>query len=97
VIVMGPNIPDEETAGAFLDRVIEQLKSQRMCSPPVHQQTARMTITVAGNMSAERFRDLWVQRSASDPIVKRIMSMMVHADVLQIRGRELLDRASLIT
>jgi hypothetical protein len=56
-----------------------------------------MTITVAGNISAERFRDLWARRSASDPILKHFMSMMVHADVLHIRGRELLDRASLIT
>jgi hypothetical protein len=47
-------------------------------------------------MSAERFRDLWAQRSAGDPIVKQSMSMMVRADVLHIRGRELLDRASLI-
>jgi hypothetical protein len=93
-IVMGLDIGDEETAGSFLDHVIEQFKSQRMCSPPT---TAHMTITVAGNMSAERFRDSWLQRSASDPILKHFMSMMVHADVLHIRGRELLDRASLIT
>ena len=85
---------DEETAWSFLDHVIEQLKSQRMCSPPT---TAHMTVTVAGNMSAERFRDLWAQRSAGDPILKHFMSMMVHADVLHIRGRELQDRASLIT
>src|SRR6266404_4938477 len=63
-IVVGLDILDEETAGSFLDHVIEQLKSQRMCSPPT---TAHMTVTVAGNMSAERFRDLWAQRSASDP------------------------------
>jgi hypothetical protein len=93
-IVMGLNIFDEETAGSFLDNVIEKFKSQRMCSPPT---TAHMTITVAGNMSAERFRDVWAQHSASDPILKHFMSMMVHADVLHIRGRELLDRASLIT
>jgi hypothetical protein len=90
---MGLNILDEETAGAFLDQVIGQFKNQRMCSPPT---TAHMTITIAGNMSAERFRDLWAQRSAGDPILKQFMSMMVHADVLHIRGRELLDRASLI-
>ena len=93
-IVMGLNIFDEETAGSFLDEVIEQFKGQGMCSPPT---TAHMTITVAGNLSAERFRDLWAQRSASDPILKHFMSMMVHADVLRIRGRELLDRASLST
>jgi hypothetical protein len=92
-VVMGLNIFDEETAESFLDHVIEQFKSQRMCSPPT---TAHMTITVAGNMSAERFRDMWVQRSAGDPILKHFMSMMVLADVLHIRGRELLDRASLI-
>jgi hypothetical protein len=92
-IVMGLNILDEETAGDFIDHVIEEFKSQRMRSPPA---TAHMTITIAGNMSAERFRDLWDQRSAGDPILKQFMSMMVLADVLHISGRELLDRTSLI-
>jgi hypothetical protein len=55
-----------------------------------------MTITLAGNMTAERFRDMWAQRAATDPILKAFMSMMVLADVLHIRGRELLDRASLL-
>jgi hypothetical protein len=93
-IVMGIDILDEDTAESFLDHVIEQFKNQRMCSPPT---TANMTITIAGNMSAERFRDLWTQRAASDPVLMRFMSMMVLADVLHIRGRELLDRASLIS
>jgi hypothetical protein len=93
-IVMGLNIFDENNAESFLDHVIQQFKNQRMCSPPT---TAHMTITLAGNMSAERFSDLWAQRSVSDPILKHFMSMMVLADVLHIRGRELLDRASLIS
>lgn len=92
-VVMGLDILDEATAEAFLDHVIEQFKSQRLCSPPT---TAHMTITVAGNMSAARFCDLWGQRAAADPILKHFMSTMVLADVLHIRGRELLDRASLI-
>lgn len=92
-IVMGLNIPDAETADAFLDHVIQQFKNQRMCSPPT---TANMTITLAGNLTAERFCDLWSRRSAGDAILKAFMSMMVHADVLHIRGRELLGRASLL-
>jgi hypothetical protein len=92
-VVMGLDIGDEETAGPFLDHVIEQFKSQRMCSPPT---TAHLTITIAGNMSAERFRNLWAQRSAGDPIVEQFLSIMVRADVLHIRGHELLDHASLI-
>ena len=92
-VVMGLNIFDEDTAESFLDHVIQQFKNQRMCSPPT---TAHMTITLAGNMSAERFRDLWAQRSVSDPILEQFMSMVVLAGVLHIRGRELLDRASLI-
>jgi hypothetical protein len=56
-----------------------------------------MTITLTGDMTAERFREMWSQRSAGDPILKAFMSMMVLADVLHIRGRELLDRASLLT
>lgn len=92
-IVMGLDIPDAESAAAFLDHVIQQFKNQRMCSPP---NTANVTITLAGNMTAERFRDMWTQRYATDPILKAFMSMMVLADVLHIRGRELLDRASLL-
>lgn len=92
-IVMGLNIVDDDTAESFLDHVVEQFKNQRMCSPPT---TANMTITIVGNMSAERFRDLWAQRAAGDPILKVFMSQMVLADVLHIRGGELLDRASMI-
>jgi hypothetical protein len=92
-IVMGLNIFDDGAAGSFLDYVIEQFKNQRMCGPPA---TAHLTITIAGNMSAEQFCDLWGQRSASDPILKVFMSQMVLADVLHICGRELLGRASLI-
>jgi hypothetical protein len=82
---MGLEISDMETVDSFLD--------QRMCSPPT---TASMTITLAGDMTAERFREMWAQRSTNDPILKAFMSMMVLADVLHIRGRELLDRASLL-
>jgi hypothetical protein len=92
-VVMGLNILDPENAEAFLDSAVEKWKCQRMCSPPT---TANMTITLAGNMTAARFRDLWLVRSAGDPILKHFMSLMVHADVLHIRGRELLDQASLI-
>jgi hypothetical protein len=94
-IVMGLDIPDAQSAAflAFFDHVIQQFTNQRMCSPP---DTANMTITIAGNMTAERFRDMWIQRYDTDPILKTFMSMMVVADVLHIRGRELLDRASLL-
>ena len=92
-IVMGLDLPDMETAESFLDHVVQQFKNQRMCSPPT---TASVTITLAGDMTAERFRDLWTQRSANDPILKAFMSTMVLADVLHIRGHELLDRASLL-
>jgi len=93
-IVMGLNIADADSADAFLDHVIQQFKNQRMCSPPT---TANMTITLAGNMTADQFRDMWAERAATDPILKAFMSMMVLADVLHIRGRELLDRASLLS
>jgi hypothetical protein len=93
-IVMGLDITDADTADAFLDHVVQQFKNQRMCSPPT---TANMTITLAGSMTAERFRDMWAQRAATDPILKAFMSMMILADVLHIRGRDLLDRASLLS
>ena len=92
-IVMGLNILDTSTADAFLDHVVEQFKNQRMCSPP---HTANMTVTIAGDMTAEEFRTRWIARAARDPILTHFMSIMILADVLHIRGRELLDRASLI-
>lgn len=92
-IVMGLDIPDAESAADFLDHVIQQFKNQRMCSPP---HTANMTITLTGSMTAERFRGMWTQRYTTDPILRAFMSMMVLADVLHIRGRELLDHASLL-
>jgi hypothetical protein len=92
-IVMGLDIPDTETADSFLDHVVQQFKNRRMCSSPT---TANMTKALSGPMTAERFRDLWTSRYSTDPILKTFMSMMVLADVLHIRGRELLDQASLI-
>ena len=92
-IMMGLNIPEIATLDAFLDHVVQQFKNQRMCSPP---DMANMVITLAGEITAERFCSIWQQRTAGDPVLKHFMSMMVVADVLHIRGRDLLDRASLI-
>jgi hypothetical protein len=92
-IVMGLDVQDRQTVDSFLDHVIQQFKNQRMRSPPA---TANMTITIVGEMTAEEFRAAWVSRVPKDPILKHFMSLMVLADVLHIRGRELLDRASLI-
>jgi hypothetical protein len=93
VIVMGLDLPDAETAEPFLDHVIETFKNQRMCSPP---DTAHMSVTLAGSLPAERFRELWARRVAADPVLRHFTSMMVFADVLHIAGKELLDRASLV-
>lgn len=93
VIVMGLDIPELDVVESFLDHVVEQFKNQRMCSPPT---TAHLTFTISGGLSAERFRELWQQRAAKDPILKVFMSKMILADVLHIRGGEVLDRASLI-
>ena len=92
-IVMGLNIHDMSAADIFLDHVIQQFKNQRMCSPP---ETAHMTITIMGKMTAAQFRDMWLERADSDPILKQFTSSMVLADVLHIQGRELLDRTSLV-
>jgi hypothetical protein len=93
-IVMGLNIVDVSTVDAFLNLAFEQFKNQRMCSPV---ETAHMTVTIAGEMTAEDFRTRWIHRCASDPILKYFTSLMVHADVLHIRGRELLGKASLVS
>ncbi len=93
-IVMGLDISDLESTDTFLEHVIQQFKNQRMCSPP---NTVNMTITIAGDWSAERFCDMWTQRYDTDPILQAFMSMMTLADVLHIQGREVLDRASLLS
>jgi Ulp1 family protease len=77
--------PDAETADAFLDHVIEEFKNQRMCSPP---STANMTITTAGSLTTDKFRELWNQRAVNDSILNAFMSMMVLANSLHIHGRE---------
>ena len=92
-IVMGLNVFDLENVDAFLDHVVQEFKIQRTCSPP---NTATMTITIVGHMSAEHFSSLWKRRAAVDPVLKHFMSTMVLADVLLISGNDLLERASLI-
>jgi len=92
-IVMSLSINDMSTADAFLDHAIEKFKTWRMCCPP---RTANMTVTIAGGMTAADFCARWASRAAQDPILKQFTSSMVLADVLHIRGRELLDRASLV-
>lgn len=92
-IVMGLDVFDEKTAAAFFDHVIEQFKLHRMTSPP---ETARLTVTLAGVVLAADFCAHWLARCAADPILNHFTKMMVHADVLHIRGSELLDRASLV-
>jgi hypothetical protein len=93
LIVMNLKIDDLSTADAFLDRVIEHFKTHRSCSPP---RTANMTVTIVGDMTAADFCARWASRAAQDPILKQFTSAMVLADVLHIRGSELLDRASLV-
>lgn len=92
-VVMGLNIVDMASAEAFLNEAIEKFKYQRMCSPP---NTAAMTITIAGAMTAEDFCARWHARTGSDPILKHFMSLMVVADVLHIQGHNMLARVSLI-
>lgn len=92
-IVMGLNLFDRERIASFLDHVVTQFKNQRMCSPPG---AANMTVTIAGDITADDFRALWNSRTAADPILRQFMSMMVVADVLHIRRGELLDTASLL-
>jgi hypothetical protein len=92
-IVMGLNIRDTNEADAFIASAVEKWKLQRMCSPP---DTANMTITVAGDMTAVQFREAWLLHVARDPILKLFMSMMRHASVLHIRGDEVLDESSLL-
>jgi hypothetical protein len=92
-VVMGLDLFDKERLSPFLDHVVAQFKNQRMCSPP---DTANMTVTIAGDITADDFCALWNSRMANDPILKQFMSMMVVADVLHIRQGKLLDTASLL-
>jgi hypothetical protein len=92
-LVMGLDIFDLQNADEFLDSVVERFKLQRMMSPP---QTANMSVTIAGDMTAEDFCRRWRERVRKDSILAHFMSLMVVAVVLHISGRDLLDRASLL-
>lgn len=92
-IVMGLNILDPSSMDSFIVEVTGHFRNQRMMSPP---STAHMTITVAGLVTSEQFRDYWRRQVATDQILRAFMSMMDAADVLHISGSELLDRCSLL-
>jgi len=92
-IVMGLDIGDPARLEPFVAHVLQQFKNQRMCSPP---STDHLTIAIAGEVTAQQFCRAWHAGAAGDPIMQHFMSSMVPADVLHIRGQELLDRESLI-
>jgi hypothetical protein len=92
-LVMGLNLLDPDGLEAFLAEVLQKVTCQLMCSPPG---TAHMTITIAGQVTAARFCEVWRRLSAGDPVLAHFMRQMRLADVLHIRGRELLDRQSLL-
>ena len=52
-IVMGLNINDLQSVDLFLDDVVQEFIYERMRSPP---DTANMTVTIAGVMTADTFR-----------------------------------------
>ena len=90
-ILMGLNIPDPETADAFVKEVAEKFKAQRMCSPP---DTSVMLVTIIGEMPAGRFVERWRQLAADDNALGFFMSRMQKADVLRgtTVGQDLGDR-----
>ena len=92
-IVLGIELHDPSAASRFFDDVIEQFKAQRMCSPP---ETANMVVTLTGSVAADEFRAHWIARCETDPALKYFTSLFVRADVLHIRGSEVLDQSSLI-
>jgi len=93
-IVMGLNIPDVQTADAFIQEAAEKFKLQRMSSPP---DTSVMLVTIVTEMPVKLFVGRWRELAASDGILGLFMSKMQKADV--VRGTvvgQTLETASLI-
>jgi uncharacterized lipoprotein YajG len=79
-IVMGLNIPDQQSADAFIQVVAEKFKVQRMESSP---DTSVMLVTIISEMPASHFVKRWRQIAADDKILGFFMSQMRKADVLR--------------
>lgn len=79
-IVMGLNIPDQQSADAFIQQAAEKFKVQRMCSSP---DTSVMLITIITEMPASHFVKRWRKIAADDKILGFFMSQMHKADVLR--------------
>lgn len=93
-IVMGLNIPEPQTADAFIQEVAEKFKVQRMCSSP---DTSMMLITIVSEMPLSHFVERWRQIVAADQILSFFMSQMQRADVLRgVVAGQTLESASLI-
>lgn len=93
-ILIGVNIPDLQTAEAFVSEVAQKFKMQRMLSPP---ETSGLLVTIIGEMTAARFAEKWRELAASDQALAVFMSQMRVADVM--RGSpsgQPLEKASLL-
>jgi hypothetical protein len=55
-ILIGLDLPDRNQAEAFVAEVADKFKAQRMLSPP---ETARLCVTLIGELSAEEFARRW--------------------------------------
>lgn len=79
-IVMGLEIPEPQSADAFIREVAEKFKAQRMCSPP---DTSIMVVTIVSEMPVSSFVSRWRQLEADDKVLEAFMSKMRRADVLR--------------
>ncbi len=78
--MVGLDIPDVQTADAFVAEVAAQFKMQRMSSPPY---TSGLLITIIGELPAAQFVRRWRELAATDPILAAFMSRMRIADVMR--------------
>lgn len=79
-VMVGLDIPDVQTADAFVAEVAAQFKMQRMSSPPY---TSGLLITIIGELPAAQSVRRWRELAATDPILAAFMSRMRIADVMR--------------
>src|SRR5258705_11007282 len=79
-IMIEVDVPDVQTADAFVAEVAAKFKMYRMSSPPA---TSGLLITIIGDFSAAQFARRWRELAAGDQILGVFMSRMQIADVVR--------------
>jgi hypothetical protein len=92
-IMVAIDVPDANSAEAFVSDLAGKVLSQRLISPP---DTDMMLVTIIGELSARQFVRLWQRQAAANPALSVFMNRMSLADVIHgTSAGEILDQCSL--